>query len=316
MIRQRRGRPVTMDAIPPANPPMPLSSLLLAFSTALVWGFNYVVIAWGLRDTPPMLMAALRFGLAALPVVLVRPRPRLPVPWLAAYTLVNFVLQFWLLYGGMKAGVPAGLASLVVQVQVFMTMGLGAGFLGERARPGQWLGAAVAFAGVALVGLRLPSLGGGRGYWMILGAALCWAVVNHLVRHVGDVDLLALVGWCSLFAAPVMLALAAVLDGPAALARSVAHLSWRSLTLILYQAYPATLYAFCIWSYLVRRHSASAVAPMSTLVPVLSMALGAICLGEAVTAWKAAAAGLVLGGLALNQWALARAPEVQGLPAS
>ena len=295
---------------------MPLSSLLLALSTALVWGFNYVAVAWGLHDTPPMVMAALRFAFAAVPLVLFRPRPRLPVRWLVAYTLVNFIFQFWLLFSGMKAGVPAGVAALVVQVQVFMTMGLGACFLGERPRPGQWLGAVVAFAGVTLVGLHLPSWGGGRGYWMILGAALCWAVVNHLVRHVGEVDLLGLVGWCSLVSSPVMLALAVAQDGPAVVVHSIVHISWRSLVLILYQAYPATLYAFVVWSHLVRRHSASAVSPMATLVPVVSMALGAVCLGETITAWKVGAAVLVLGGLALNQRALSAAPVAQSLPAS
>jgi O-acetylserine/cysteine efflux transporter len=286
---------------------MTLPHLLLALATVLVWGLNYVVIAWGLRDLTPLLLAALRFALAAVPLVLFLPRPRIPLRLLAAYTICMFVLEFALLYGGIKAGLPAGIAPMVMQLQVFMTMVLALGFLGERPRPLQWAGAGIGFAGIALVGLHMPSRASLLGFAMVLGAALAWALGNHLIKLIGRVDPLALMVWCSLFAVPALLAASACLDGPAALRRCAALFTWRALALVLFQAYAATLFSFSAWAFLLRRYPAATVAPLSMLVPVVAMGLGAPLLDEPVTAWKVAAGVLVLAGLAVNHWAPPRA---------
>ena len=287
---------------------MPFFHLLLALGTVLVWGLNYVAISWGLRDLPPVLMASLRFGLTAVPLVLFVPRPKAPLRLLAGFTLSMFVAEFVLLYGGIKAGMPAGLASLVMQLHVFLTMGLALALLGERPRATQWVGAAVAFAGVALVGWHMPTRNSLVGFAMVIGSSLAWAVGNHFIKRIGTVDPVSLVVWCSLFAAPALLGAALVLDGPAALRHSAALFTWRTLAVLLFQAYPATLFGFAGWSYLLRRHPAATVAPLSMLVPVCSMVAGAVILGEPLTAWKGLAMALVLGGLAVNQWA-------PGLPA-
>jgi O-acetylserine/cysteine efflux transporter len=286
---------------------MTLPHLLLALAAVLVWGMNYMAIAWGLRDLTPLLLAALRFTFAAVPLVLFLPRPRVPLRLLAAYSACMFVLEFALLYGGIKAGVPAGIAPLVMQLQVFITMALALGFLGERPRPLQWAGAAIGFAGIALVGLHMPSRSSLLGFTMVLGAALAWALGNHLTKLIGRVDPLALVVWCSLLTVPALLAASVWLDGPAALRRCAALFTWRDLALVLFQAYAATLFGFTVWSFLLRRYPAALVAPLSMLVPVVGMGLGAPLLGEPVTAWKVGAAALVLGGLWVNHWASFRA---------
>jgi len=275
--------------------------LLLAVSTAMIWGLNYVAIAWGLRDVPPVFLAVLRFGFAAIPLVLFLPRPRLPWRTLAGYSLFMFVLQFGFLFGGIKAGLPAGLASLVIQLQVLATMALALIFLGDRPRPAQWTGALVALGGIALVALHLESRGSSMGFAMVIASALAWGMGNILTKRLGAVEPLALVAWSSLLAAPLLLGVALGLEGPAALRAALAHATGRTLALVLFQAYPTTLYGFAAWSYLLRRHPTATVAPFSLLVPVCGMAAGSLFLGEPVTWWKLTAGGLVLGGLALNQ---------------
>ncbi|MGL5930797.1 MAG: EamA family transporter, partial [Dermatophilaceae bacterium] len=47
---------------------MPLRDVLAATAVMVVWGVNFVVIDWGLRDVPPLLFVALRFGVVALAV--------------------------------------------------------------------------------------------------------------------------------------------------------------------------------------------------------------------------------------------------------
>jgi O-acetylserine/cysteine efflux transporter len=277
--------------------------LLLALGTVLVWGINYVSIAWGLRDLPPVLMASLRFWLAAVPLVLFWPRPKAPFRLLAGFTGSMFGLEFVFLYGGIKVGMPAGLAALVLQLHVFLTMGLALVFLGERPRAVQWVGAAIGFAGVAVVGWHMPTRNSLTGFGMVALASLAWALGNFFTKKIGPVDPMALVAWCSLMAAPALLGVAAVLEGPAAFRQAAAQFSWRTLAVLVFQAYLATLFAFTGWSYLMRRYPAATVAPLSMLVPVFSMAAGAVFLGETITWWKGAAVVLVLGGLALNQTA-------------
>jgi O-acetylserine/cysteine efflux transporter len=283
---------------------MPLPHLLLALAVAVVWGFNYVAIGLGLHDMPPLFLAGFRFLLAAVPLVFLRPLPRVPMRLFAGYTFFNFVVQFMFLFCGIKAGLPAGTASMVMQLHVFITMGLALAFRGEHPRPVQWLGAAIGFAGVAVVGLHMTTRASLLGFGMGCVAMLGWALGNDLTKRIGPVDLMALLAWSSLCAAPVLLGTALALEGPAALGPAVAGLfSRHGLGPLLYQAYGANLFGFWAWAWLLRRHPAAVVAPWSMLVPVVSMIGGALCLGEPLTPWKCLAGVLVLGGLSLNQMA-------------
>ena len=104
--------------------------LLLALVVIIVWGLNFVVIKIGLHDMPPMLLGALRFMLAAFPAILFIRRPQIPLRWLLAYGLTISLGQFAFLFYAMSVGMPAGLASLVLQSQAFFTLLFAALFLG------------------------------------------------------------------------------------------------------------------------------------------------------------------------------------------
>jgi O-acetylserine/cysteine efflux transporter len=92
-----------------------------------------------------------------------------------------------------------------------------------------------------------------------------------------------------------------LLEGPATLVPALARLSGRSVALVLFQAYFATLFCFIAWSHLLKRYPVTTVAPFSLLVPVVGLASGVAFLGEPASGWKLAAAVLVIGGLALSQ---------------
>jgi O-acetylserine/cysteine efflux transporter len=278
-----------------------LSPLHLAAALLMVtiWGFNFVVIRWGLDDIPPLVLTLLRFVLATFPAVLVVPRPRAPWRLIAGYGLFAFALQFTLLFGGMAAGMPAGLSSLVIQVQAFFTIGLVALLMHERPRPPQLAGAGVAALGLGLVAIHLPA-GTTLGFALVVGAALSWAIANVIVKRVPGDSPLAVVVWGSA-AATVPLALAVLItEGPASLAHRVQGLGFAQWLGIAFQAWPTTLLAFGIWAWLLRRHPAATVAPFTLLVPVVGMTSAVALLDEAVTWWKVAGALFVLAGLALN----------------
>lgn len=275
--------------------------ILLALATVMTWGFSYAVIAWGLQGLPPVLFAVLRFSLAAFPLVFFLPRPKVAWPWLLGHALTMFVLQFILLFMGMKSGMAAGLSSLVIQCQAFFTMGFAAHYLDEQPGRIQILGAVVALLGILLVGLHVPPGSTLLGFGLVVGAGIAWGLGNIATKRMGKVEVLSLVVWNSLLAAPVLLGAALVLEGPAVLADALLRFSWRSAVIVLFQAYPATVFCFGAWSYLMRRYPTATVAPFSLLVPVFGMISGVVFLGEALAWWKLGAAALVIGGLALNQ---------------
>src|SRR5262249_38679831 len=123
---------------------------------AAVWGFNFVVIDWGMGDIPPLLFAAIRFTVVALPACLFVPRPQ--VPWRTVVAVGAFMSlgQFGFLYVSLDVGMPPGLAALVLQAQVVLTIVIAAGALRERPTRPQ-------IAGVALGAVGLAVVGAGRG---------------------------------------------------------------------------------------------------------------------------------------------------------
>jgi len=278
-----------------------MSPLHLAAAVLMVtiWGFNFVVIRWGLNDIPPLLLTLLRFALAAFPAVLfVRP-PRAPWRLITGYGLFAFALQFSFLFAGMAAGMPAGLASLVIQVQAFFTIGLVAMLMKERPRPPQLAGAAVAGSGLVLVALHLPS-GTATGFMLVVAAALCWATANVIVKRVPGDAPLAVVVWGSAAAVVPLAVVALAIEGLARISDIVTHLRTAQWLGIAFQAWPTTLLAFGIWAWLLRRHPAAMIAPFTLLVPIVGMTCAVWLLDEGLTWWKLAGAALVLGGLGLN----------------
>ena len=282
---------------------MRLRHILLALVVVTIWGFNFVVVKIGLEGLPPLLFTALRFLFAALPLVAFVRRPAIPMRLLAGWGLAQFAVQFALLFVGMKLGMPAGLSSLVIQLQAFFTIGLAWALLGEHARPMQLLGAGIALAGMAIVAWHLDSPGTVVGLVMVVGGGVSWAVANILAKRMKAVEPLALAAWGSLVAVPPLAVLSLVLEGPATIVSALRGMGLEAWGTVLFQSYPNTLLGFGVWSMLMRRYPAAQVAPFSLLVPVAGMASAALVLHEAVEPWKIAAGALVLGGLALNQFA-------------
>ncbi|AIY41042.1 Permease of the drug/metabolite transporter (DMT) superfamily [Collimonas arenae] len=276
------------------------TDILLALLTVLIWGMNFVVIKIGLAGLPPLLFSALRFVFAALPLVFFIKRPATPWRLLIGFALFQFAFQFSLLFSGMQLGIGAGLASLVIQLQAFFTIGLAVLLLGERPLATQLLGALVALAGMVLVATHLEAKSTVVGFLMVIGAGMSWASANIVTKKIGKINPLALMAWGSLMAAPPLLLASAVLEGPAAWHSAFSHFGWISVAAVLYQSYPNTIIGYGIWTILMRKYPAATVAPFSLLVPLVGMLSAAILLDESLQWWKIVAGLLVLAGLALN----------------
>jgi O-acetylserine/cysteine efflux transporter len=275
------------------------SHLAAALLMVTIWGFNFIVIRWGLDSVSPVTLTFLRFVFAAFPALLFIRPPRAPWRLVAGYGVFAFALQFSLLFGGMAAGMPTGLASLVIQVQVFFTIALVTLLTRERALRAQLIGAAVAGAGIVVVAWHLPA-STLLGFALVIAAAASWATANVIVKRIPGERPLAVVVWASAAAALAMLPVVLWIEGPTAVWLTVSTMDSHAWLGVAFQAWPTTLLAFGIWAWLLRRHPAAVVAPFTLLVPVVGMTCAVLLLGEPVTWWKLVGAALVLGGLALT----------------
>jgi O-acetylserine/cysteine efflux transporter len=274
---------------------------LLALLIALIWGFNFVVIKVGLHGLPPILFTALRFTCAAFPAVLFIKRPHVPWRFLAGYAMFPFALQFTLLFWGINIGFPPGLASLVVQLQVFFTILFSVILFRERPGKMQLLGVAIGFCSMALVAAHLEASSGLRGFLMVLLGAIAWGIGNILMKRMGEVEPVALVVWSSLLSVPPLFLASALIEGPAAMSAAIQHVGWTSVGAILFQAYPSTIIGFGIWAALMQRYPTATIVPFALLVPIAALISASLVLGEPMQAWKIVAAALVLGGVGLSQ---------------
>lgn len=299
---------------------MPARDVLLAVLIAAVWGANFTVIKIGLAGVPPMLLASLRYLAAAVPAVFLVPRPKAPARLWVVYGLTVGVGQFGALFWAMDRGMPAGLASVVLQSQAFFTLLFAAALLKERIRAPELAGIAVSGAGLVAIAMSL-SRGAANippsAFLLSLSAAAFWGISNIVVRRAveaaaqqgASLDMLGLVVWSSLVPPIPLSLLALLLHSPPMVACAFTQMEAASLFAIAYIAYGSTLFGYGGWSVLLGRHPASKVAPYSLLVPVTGLLTAGVVLGEQLTLTQWLGSGCIVAGLVLLS--LFRSPQTR-----
>jgi O-acetylserine/cysteine efflux transporter len=266
---------------------------LLAALVATIWGLNFVVIDWGMHDVPPLLFAAIRFTAVVLPAVFLVPRPAAPWRVVAAVGAFMSLGQFGFLYVAMAAGMPPGLAALVLQAQVIFTVLIAAGVLRELPTPGQVVGVLLGAGGLAVVawgrGGHVPA----AALVLCLLGALSWGVGNVVARAARVPGGLGLTVWSATVVPVPLLALSLLLDGPDAVTGALAALSWQAGLSTLYTAGLASLVGYGIFNTLLSRNASSAVVPWVLLAPVVAMATAWLLLDQRPNAAE------TVGGLVL-----------------
>ncbi|MFF9123113.1 EamA family transporter [Streptomyces sp. NPDC014889] len=289
--------------------------VLLAVLVAAVWGVNFTVIEVGLGHFPPLLFSALRFLAAAVPAVFLVGRPKVAWKWIVAVGLVLGVAKFGLLFVGMDAGMPAGLSSLVLQIQAVFTALFAFLALGERPSRVRVLGMGVALAGIGVAAVDEGTAGPVGAFALVVAAAACWGVSNVLTRKAAAPDALNFMVWVSTVPVLPLLGLSLLLEGPSRDLAALRALDWQGAGTVLYVAWITTVFGFGAWGLLLRRHPASTVAPFSLLVPVFGMSSAALFLSESVSLLRWCAAALLVGGVALTSLTPGRRRERSPAPA-
>jgi O-acetylserine/cysteine efflux transporter len=290
---------------------MPARSVALVVLVTAIWGVNFVVIHEGLEHFPPLLFNALRFTLMAVPAIFLVGRPRVPWRFVLGVGATLGVVKFGLLFVSIDEGLPVGLASLLLQLQVIFTIGFAAFALGERPRREQVAGASVAFAGLAVIAVDRAASAPILPFVLVVGAAAAWGVANTLTRVAQPPDALALLVWASLVAPLPLLGLSLTLEGPEAIGDALASVDLTAVAALVFVAGVSGLFGFAAWIALLKRHSAAAVTPFALLVPVFGIASAALLLGERPSALELGGAILICAGLAAT---LLPAQRVAPLP--
>lgn len=250
---------------------MNLRDSLLAVLVAVLWGFNFVVIDWGMTGVPPLLFVALRFIVVVFPAVLLVKRPAAPWRTTAAVGVFMSLGQFGFLYVAMHAGLPPGLAALVLQAQVIFTVVIAAGVLRETPTAAQVVGIVLGSLGLVVVAFGR----GGSVTWgalaLCLLAALSWGIGNVVSRASGVPGGLGLTVWSALVVPVPLFALSLVLDGPGVVGAALVSFSWQAVVSTLYTAVLSSLVGYGLFNSLLSRWPSAAVVPWILLVPVVAM---------------------------------------------
>lgn len=278
---------------------MPLKHVLLAILVAAAYGLAFVAIKAGVGEIPPLLLTGYRFFFAAVPLVFFVGRSDVGARWLIAYGMMQGVVMFGLLFMAISLGMPAGLASIVVQMQVFFTILISAVLFGERPGPAQIAGAAVALAGIGLIGWSRAEGAPLMPFLLVLVSAAAWGIANVIAKTAKPQKILPFVLWSSLVAPVPLFVLSAVFEGttfglPPHMPSLVGFGS------IAFLAWPTTVFAFTAWVFLLRKHPAAVVTPFALLIPVFGMGSSAVAFGERLDAQAALGSLLIFFGLMIN----------------
>lgn len=280
---------------------MLLRDRILALVVAVAWGLNFPATAIALEHYPPFLLAALRFTLLAVPTLLFVPRPPIPFRWIVLVGATLGVLQFAFLYLGMAAGMPSGLASLVVQASAPFTVLLAGVLLRERLSARQVVGVSVAVAALAVIALHRAQTAALLPVVLVLCGALGWAIGNVATRKAGPVNPLHLTLWWAVVPPIPMAVLSFLVEGPdrigQALGTAFTADALPADLAVLYIVLAASVVGYGIWSRLMGRYPSSTVAPFSMLVPVVGVLASWAAFGEVPDLVEVIAGAVVVGAV-------------------
>lgn len=270
---------------------------LLAVLVAAIWGFNFVVIDWGMEGVPPLLFAAIRFTCVVFPAIFFVARPAAPWRVIAAVGAFMSLGQFGFLYVSMDAGMPPGLAALVLQAQVIFTILIAAGVLRELPTPTQVVGVLVGAVGLSVVAVGRGGHVSVVALSLCLLAALSWGIGNVVSRASGVRGGLSLTVWSAVVVPVPLVALSLAIDGPAAIGDALAAFSWEAVVSTLYTAGLASLVGYGVFNTLLSRNPSSSVVPWVLLAPVVAMASAWLLLDQQPNAAELTGGALLVLGV-------------------
>jgi O-acetylserine/cysteine efflux transporter len=269
-----------------------------AILVAVIWGLAFVASRIALDELSPAMLTALRFAVASLPCLLVR-KPEVSWGLLIAISSTLFIGQFLAQAYGLAHGVPAGLTAVIVQSQALFTVAIAVVAFREMPTRRQWIGIAVATAGLAMICFTVGYDFSVSSFLVLTLSPICFAIGNLLLRRAHHVPLFDLFAWLCVIPPLPLLVLSLATEGPAAAWREVAGMSAATIASVLALGLISTSIAYWLWGRLLRDHSPAQVVPFALLVPFVGAASSAVVFGETFGALRAGGMAIVVLGIAI-----------------
>ncbi|WP_339453804.1 EamA family transporter [Pseudomonas sp. EA_5y_Pfl2_R50] len=279
---------------------MKLRHFVLAISITAIWGVNFSVIKLGLTTVDPLILAGIRFTLCALPAIFFIPKPDVQWRYIIGYGLI-FGIGLWAVVNiGIKSGLSAGIASLVLQFSAFFTILLGAWMFNETISRYQLAGMGLACCGLLSIILIADGTVTMAGLLLVLLGAIAWSAANVINKKAKTTQVFAFLVWSSAFSPIPLFGLDYAINGSVGYSALVHQLDDRVILSILFQVYPNTLFGYWVWNSLLKRYPVSTVAPLSLLVPVFGLLGSVMIFDETLSANKIIAVLLIVSGLGVG----------------
>ena len=269
---------------------------LMALTVPLLWGLGFVFAKGAINHFPPILLMAFRFSLTALVLVWFAPLPKGKFIAIFKIAIVAAAIQYSLTFTGVK-GLEAGLASIIVQLEVPFLVILGAVLLNEKPDSKKWIGIAVSFLGVAIMSQQDELSGSLVSIILVLSGCFAWALGQVMVRKLTDITGMQVTAWIAVLATPQLFLMSAIFEqGQIEAIQTAKPIVWWT---VLYLGLIMTCLGYYFWNSLIRQHDVGKVAPFLLLLPVFSVFGGNIFLGETLTLEKFYGGSTILIGIAI-----------------
>lgn len=279
---------------------MNIRDLCIVIAVMVVWGLNFSVIKLGVNEADPVMVTALRFTFAVLPTIFFVKRPQVNWAYLFSYGLI-FAIGVWgMATWSIDAGLSAGMASVLLQLNVFIAVFLGYLFLNESITKVKLVGGLLAVSGLALSLSVTDGTVTVAGVMLILIAALCWSVANLLIKKSGTRETFAFTVWSMLFAPLPLFLIALSRTGSEQFLYTLQTWNGALVFSVLFQAYPVTLFGYWIWNKIIAKYPLSTVAPLTLLVPIFGLIGGEIFYQEQIGSIKIVSCLLIILGLCIG----------------
>ena len=274
---------------------MSLRDFLVLVGICLLWACNNVLskLVVGLWHVPPLLYAALRFGvvlIATLPWLRPMPRPAWRI------VLVGMLMgggTFALLFMGLQTVTPSS-AAVVAQAGVPITTLLSIVMLGERIHWRRALGIALTLVGVLLVVWR-PGLAVSSGMLLVLAAAFSGSLGAVLMKRGEEIAPLRLQAWVGLTGFALLTPISVLTERPDW--HYAVEAGWPLIGAVLFTALIVSVLAHTLYYVLIVRYEANLLSPLTLITPLATIALGVAITGDQIDARMALGTGVALLGV-------------------
>jgi O-acetylserine/cysteine efflux transporter len=280
----------------------------IAIWAVFLFSANLIVQKIAVGELSIFVLSFLRVVLV-FPLLFMFPRPSKSI-W-KHFICGFFLLSLYLiLFGfGLKTDIGAGISSFFLQMQVFFTILCCFLILGEKPTWVQVTGILISFIGVYLLKassspLEFPLF----GIVLLIASCLSYGIGISLTKKYEIGGNMSDIIWFSISASVPLFLACLVFEGPNQTLEIIVDMSSIAIFCVLFAIFSSTLWGTYLWLSLLQRAPISSVAPFMLLLPIFSIIIANVTLGETLTTFQMLSGVVIIFGVMFSQGVHQRVP--------